>query len=82
MNAQLGFNKQKTETLLFRENMLIPLYAIITGLISACISIGVNYINVDSSTWITAFTLAALFVLCILVFVKKVVRIEIENHYS
>ncbi|WP_289053420.1 ABC transporter permease [Carboxylicivirga marina] len=82
MNAQLGFNKKKTETLLFHENMLIPLYAIITGLISACISIGANYIHVDSSTWITAFTLEALFVLCILVFVKNVVRIEIETHYS
>nr|WP_262896390.1 ABC transporter permease [Carboxylicivirga marina] len=82
MNAQLGFNKQKTEALLFRENMLIPLYAIITGLISASISIGANFIHVDSSTWITAFTLAALFVLCILVFVKKVVRTVVDKDYS
>ncbi|WP_430809508.1 MULTISPECIES: ABC transporter permease [unclassified Carboxylicivirga] len=82
MYARLGFSKQKTEGILFRENIPVPLYAIVTGLISAVISIGTNYVHVSLSVWITALILTGLFMLFTLLFISRVVKLEVQRNYK
>ena len=77
MYGTLGFNKQKIEELLYHENIPVPLYAIITGLISACISIGTNYANVSVGVWLNAVVLTGLFIGLTLIFIKRVVKREV-----
>ena len=82
MYAQLGFSQQKTKQILYRENIMVPLYAIITGLLSAFISIGSNYTNVSITVWFTALILTGLFVLLTLFFIKRVVKHEVHRNYK
>ncbi|TLX76443.1 FtsX-like permease family protein [Labilibacter sediminis] len=82
MYARLGFSKQKTEAILYRENIPVPLYAIVTGLISAVISIGTNYTNVSFSVWVTALILTGLFTLLTLIFISRVVKREVQRNYK
>jgi len=82
MYARLGFSKQKTIAILYRENIPVPLYAIVTGLVSAVISIGTNYTNVSFSVWVTALILTGLFTLLTLVFISRVVKREVQRNYK
>ncbi|WP_430816338.1 FtsX-like permease family protein [Carboxylicivirga sp. RSCT41] len=82
MYARLGFSKQKTEAILYRENIPVPLYAIVTGLISAVISIGSNYTNVSLAVWMTALILTGLFMLLTLIFISRVVKHEVQRNYK
>ncbi|MCG8578953.1 MAG: FtsX-like permease family protein, partial [Bacteroidales bacterium] len=82
MYARLGFSRQKTEAILYHENIPVPLYAIVTGLVSAVISIGTNYTNVSLSVWLTALILAGLFMLLTLIFIRRVVKREVQRNYK
>jgi len=82
MYARMGFSKQKTEAILYHENIPVPLYAIATGLFSAVFSIGSNYTNVSFSVWVTALILAGLFTLITLIFIKRVVKREVKLNYK
>ncbi|WP_430936290.1 FtsX-like permease family protein [Saccharicrinis sp. 156] len=82
MYARLGFSIHKTKQILYRENIPVPLYAIVTGLISAIISIGSNYTNVGLSVWIMALILTGLFMLLTLTYIKRVVQREVQRNYK
>ncbi|MCW3785276.1 ABC transporter permease [Plebeiibacterium sediminum] len=77
--STLGFLGFKIKDILYRENRIVPLYAIATGLFSALIGIGTNFKNVQASVWITAIFFAFLFVLLTILFVKRIVKKEIEK---
>ncbi|MCW3805523.1 ABC transporter permease [Plebeiibacterium marinum] len=75
----LGFFNLKIKDILYRENRIVPLYAIVTGLFSALIGIGTNFKNVHSNVWITALLFAVLFIVLTILFVKRVVKNEVEK---
>jgi len=75
--SMLGFHHSKIKNILYRENRIVPLYAIITGLFSALVGIGTNYINVSWGVWLTALIFAALFIVLSIAFVKRIVKQEI-----
>jgi putative ABC transport system permease protein len=75
----LGFTNDKIEQILYRENLLVPLYAIATGVISALVGLGINFINTGIEVWIMTLFFMIFFVVCILLFVKKSVRKEIRK---
>ena len=69
----LGFPDRKIAEFLYKENSIVPLYAIGTGFVGAFLAAGGGIVNVSIWLLLTSFVFAMLFVGCILVFIKKVV---------
>jgi len=75
----LGFTDHKIEQLLFKENLIVPIAAIATGVLSALIGVMSSFMNAGIWIWLLALLFMIFFVLCVLVFVRKSVKQEVEN---
>ena len=75
----LGFTDNKIKQTLYKENILVPLYAIATGVISSLVTISISFTNVGIGVWITAILFTLFFIGCVLVFVRKSVKKEIQR---
>ncbi len=75
----LGFTDHKIEQTLYRENLFVPLYAIATGVLSSLIGVSISFMNTGIWIWFLAFLFTLLFVFCVVVFVRKSVRAEIQG---
>ena len=76
--STLGFTKERIAHFLYRENILVPLYAIATGVISSLIGVGFGLINTGVWIWLIALSFMFFFVVCVMVFVRKAVYTEIN----
>lgn len=74
-----GFEGRAIERILYKENIVVPIYAIITGSTGALISIGLNFPPAGQGVWLLAFCFLLFFVGCIIVFVDKMVRKEVSQ---
>ena len=70
----IGFTNEKIEKTLYRENLIVPLYAITSGVLCALAGIGVSYTNTGIYMWLMAMLFTTAFVGCVIVFVKKSVK--------
>ena len=70
----LGFNQKRMVDLLYKENIIIPLFAISTGAIGSLPGISMGFGNVSVQIWILAITFLAVSILCVMLFVKNSVR--------
>jgi len=77
--ATLGFRYSVIRDMLYRENRMVPLYAVGTGVFSAIIGIGTNYINVSAGIWLATLGFTLLFVLLTLAFIKKMMKQQLKN---
>ena len=76
----LGFTDHRIEQILYQENILVPLYAIITGVVSSLIGVSISFMHIGLWIWLTAFLFTLLFIVSVVLFVRKTVRKEI--HFS
>lgn len=67
----IGYAPQRIEELLFRENVLLPLYAVCSGTIAALLSTCNNFSHNDWMTWLQCVALTILFIGLIWWFVKR-----------
>ena len=74
----LGFSNWKLIKMFYKENLIVPLYAIATGVISSLAGVGVSFKNTGTGLWIMAFLFTLLCVLCVIIFVKKSVKNEVN----
>jgi putative ABC transport system permease protein len=70
----LGFPNRKIAKLLQKENILVPVFAIVTGFLGAMFAAGGGITHIGLWIWLTSFAFTILFVVCVLIFVKKVVE--------
>ncbi|MDH6314066.1 putative ABC transport system permease protein [Parabacteroides sp. PFB2-10] len=70
----LGFTDLQIEELLYRENRLVPLYAIATGVISSLVGVSLNFMHTSVWVWLLAGLFTAFFVIGVIVFIRKSVR--------
>lgn len=75
----LGFTDHHTAHLLYKENLIVPIYAIATGVISALVGVMSSFMNAGIWIWLLALLFTIFFVGCVLVFVRKSVNQEVEN---
>ena len=75
----LGFTDSWIEALLYRENRIVPLYALIAGSVGALVSVGVNFPHASMALWLMAAGFLLLFVGAVLGFVKRYVRHEVNE---
>ena len=73
----IGFSNDKIGQLLYKENLIVPLYAIATGVTSSLVGIGISFLNTGMGVWLMALLFTILFVSCVILFVKKSVKNEI-----
>jgi putative ABC transport system permease protein len=66
----LGFDEKRIISLLYQENILIPLCAIAIGALGSLLGIISGFGNVSIWIWSLVFVFLAIFVLCVMVFVK------------
>ena len=78
----LGFTDNKIEETLCRENLIVPLYAIATGVISSLVGVSIRFMNTGIWVWFMALLFTIFFVGCVIVFVRKSVRYEIQRSKS
>ncbi len=67
----LGFTDRKIELLLYRENLLVPLYAIAVGVVSSFVGTSISFMNTGVWLWLTALVFTVLFAACVIIFVRK-----------
>jgi putative ABC transport system permease protein len=75
----LGFNTQRMIRLLYQENIVIPLSAILTGALGSLLGVSLGFGRADAATWVLAALFLVLFILCVMVFVKSSVRSCLTN---
>lgn len=75
----LGFTDRSIGRILYKENVLVPLYAILVGVIGALISVGLSVPNTGMGAWLLAFCFTLFFIGCVMVFVRRMVGREIKR---
>jgi putative ABC transport system permease protein len=73
----LGFSRESTAQLFYRENIVIPLYGIATGVAGAVLSVAGSFANAGVWLWLAATVFATLFVFCTVRFVARASRREV-----
>jgi putative ABC transport system permease protein len=76
--ATLGYTKNRIRNILNRENMIVPLYAIITGVVNSLVGVSASFMNTSVWIWLTALLFTLFFVVCVVIFVRKSVKNEVE----
>ncbi|KAA6327982.1 hypothetical protein EZS27_023078 [termite gut metagenome] len=66
----LGFTNTRIEKLLVKENRIVPLYAIVTGVLGSLTGVVSGLLNVSIWIWLTTILLTALLTLCVIAFVR------------
>ncbi|MDR0333007.1 MAG: ABC transporter permease, partial [Dysgonamonadaceae bacterium] len=70
----LGFTDTKIEQSLYRENLFVPLYAIIVGVVCSLVGASISFMNTSIWVWLMALVFTVFFVGCVVVFVRKSVK--------
>jgi putative ABC transport system permease protein len=74
----LGFPRAKVAAVLYRENLMSPLYALAAGTACALLSVGASLASVGAGLLLMAALLLALFAAILLLFVKMAVKEELR----
>ncbi|MDR0232197.1 MAG: ABC transporter permease, partial [Dysgonamonadaceae bacterium] len=70
----LGFDEKRIFSLLYKENIIIPLCAIATGTLGSLLGVIMGFGNVSVGIWLFALAFLILLVFCVIWFVKSSVR--------
>ncbi|MCL2072454.1 MAG: ABC transporter permease [Marinilabiliaceae bacterium] len=70
----LGFMEIKIKNILFKENIIIPLFAIITGFLGSLTSISLGFGNISAGIWGVLILFLSTFILSVMIFVKSLVK--------
>jgi putative ABC transport system permease protein len=77
--SALGYSRGKTAKLLYRENVIVPLYAVLTGVLCSLAGILPSMAYISLWMWLTTLLFTALCIAGVLVFVRKSVRRELRR---
>ncbi|MFV0346423.1 MAG: FtsX-like permease family protein [Bacteroidales bacterium] len=78
----LGFNNNKIYSILYKENIIVPMYAIACGLISSLLGVSISYTNIGIRIWLMALLLAIFFIGCVLLFVRRLVGKTVNKRFK
>lgn len=82
MYAMIGYRPETISQLLFKENVIVPVFAIVVGVTGALLSIGTGFANVSVSIWLLSLLLMLLLAGCVWAFVKRLVIKEVKDKYQ
>jgi putative ABC transport system permease protein len=67
----LGFDEKRTLHLLYKENIIVPLYAILTGAVGSLLGVSMGFDNVNGWIWTMFVGFLVAFIFCVVFFVKN-----------
>ena len=70
----LGFDEKRVVGLFYKENIIIPVCAILIGALGSLLGIISGFGNVSFWIWMIAIIFFTIFILCVMLFVKSSVR--------
>jgi len=70
----LGFDEKRLCNLLYKENILVPVCAILAGALGSLLGVSAGFGNVSVWLWVLAVAFLVIFILCVMVFVKTEVK--------
>ena len=70
----LGFSNIKISSILIRENKIIPLCAIVTGVVCSLIGVSTKLTNISVWIWFTAILFIILLISCLIIFIHSSVK--------
>lgn len=76
----LGFSDKRISEMLTSESLLVPLFAVVAGVLGSLAGIGGGFMNVSVGVWLLAFVLTLFLIACILVFITKSIKKHLSNH--
>ena len=77
----LGFNEKRIFNLLYKENIIIPIFAIFIGAFGSLIGVIMGFGNVSMGIWLLAIAFLITFVFCVMWFVRVSVRNYLKQIY-
>jgi putative ABC transport system permease protein len=75
----LGFDEKRLFDLLYKENIIVPLCAILTGALGSLLGVSMGFGNVSVWIWALVIVFLLIFIFCLMVFVKVSVRNYLER---
>ncbi len=78
----LGFPPARIGRHLYRENVLVPLYAIGAGVLSSLVGVSVSFRNTGIGLWLLALLFTLLLTGCVILFVHRSVTNEIRKEFD
>jgi len=75
----LGFSEKRITNLLYKENVIVPLAAILTGALGSLLGVSMGLGNVSGGIWVLAVGFLVVFVFCVGGFVKGAVRGHLQR---
>ena len=75
----LGFNEKRIFCMLYKENIIIPISAILTGALFSLLGVSMGFGNVSAGIWVLAALFLLIFILCVVLFVKISVKKYLEQ---
>jgi putative ABC transport system permease protein len=73
----LGFGDGAVRSILYRENVVTPLYALATGVTAAIVGASAGFAGISVALWIATVCFTLLFAICITGFVKLVINVKV-----
>jgi putative ABC transport system permease protein len=70
----LGFSEKRLFDILYKENIIIPLSAILAGASGSLLGISMGLGNVSIWVWVLAFIFLVIFILCVIIFVRASIK--------
>jgi putative ABC transport system permease protein len=70
----LGFDEKRLFNLLYKENIIIPISAIFTGVLGSFIGVIMGFGNVSFGVWLLAGVFLVSLIFCVMIFVKTSVK--------
>ena len=70
----LGFDEKRITGLFYKENILIPLCAILIGAVGSLLGIISGFSNVSIRIWMLAIAFSVIFIFCVIFFVKITIK--------
>ena len=70
----LGFYENRIINLLYKENIIVPFCAILTGTLGSLLGVSAGFGNVSIGIWTLAVIFLIIFIFCVVVFVKTSVK--------
>lgn len=80
--ARLGYHAEMVSQLLFKENVVVPVYAILMGVMGALLSIGTGFASISVGIWLLSLFIMLLLVGMVWMLVKRLVNREVMINFE
>jgi len=76
----LGFDEKRIVNLLYQENIIVPLSAILTGVLGSLTVVSAGFSHVSNGVWGGVLIFLIIFIVAVVIFVKKSIQYKVYKN--